>query len=96
MLSEWKGTPAWQLRGMATDSDWQGKGVGARIVAHALDLARRQSPQIKVFWCNARIPARRFYEKIGWKAVGEVFEIPTAGPHIRMAFAALESRMDEG
>jgi hypothetical protein len=37
-----------------------------------------------LLWCNARVPAVPFYREMGWAVVSEPFEIPTAGPHVRM------------
>ena len=42
---------------------------------------RSSPPQL---WCNARTPAVGFYQRMGWAVVSDVFEIPTAGPHVRM------------
>jgi len=83
-LNTWLGQPAWQLRGMATDPAVRGIGVGRRLLQFleqdlAADLAA--SPQL---WCNARTPATGFYQRMGWSIVSDVFEIPTAGPHVRM------------
>jgi len=38
----------------------------------------------RLLWCNARVPAVGFYESLGWRVVSERFEIPTAGPHVKM------------
>ena len=38
-------------------------------------------------WCNARTPARGFYERYGFVAEGEEFELPDIGPHFRMSLA---------
>jgi predicted GNAT family N-acyltransferase len=35
-------------------------------------------------WCNARTPARGFYERAGFAAVGEEFALPDIGPHFLM------------
>src|SRR5690606_32083386 len=51
---------AWRLRGMATAEAWRGAGVGARVLAAVLDHVRSQGGTL--VWCNARVPARRFYE----------------------------------
>ena len=88
MLSEWEGAPAWQLRGMATDESRQKSGVGRSLVQYAIGLARVKSPEIILFWCNARVTAIGFYEKLGWRVVSEAFEVPTAGPHVRMLYRA--------
>ena len=38
---------------------------------------------VRVF-CNARVPARSFYERAGFHACSEVFELPPIGPHLVM------------
>jgi GNAT superfamily N-acetyltransferase len=81
-LSQWEGEPAWQLRGMAVADDYRNKGVG-RLLLEEVDRGVSQSP-VRLLWCNARVPASGFYQKHGWLVVSEVFEIPTAGPHVRM------------
>ena len=76
------GRPAWRLRGMATAPGHRGSGIGGRVLRAALDHARAHGAE--VVWCNARTPARRFYERAGFVAVGEEFEEPLIGPHVRM------------
>ncbi|MCB9684348.1 MAG: GNAT family N-acetyltransferase [Alphaproteobacteria bacterium] len=68
----------WQLRGMAVLSELQGAHVGAALVrtVHAEVAAP--------MWCNARAAVEGFYARQGWRAVGELFEIPPIGPHRRM------------
>lgn len=82
MLSEWDKRPAWQLRGMAVDPAWRGKGIGEMLL-RAIEERARQS-DVRQMWCNARTPAIRFYGKLGWQVVSDEFEIPSAGPHVRM------------
>lgn len=85
MLSAWEGEPAWQLRGMATEEGWQGKGIGQAVLGHLMALAVGASePPVRLFWCNARVPALRFYARLGWEVMSEEFEIPTAGPHRKL------------
>jgi hypothetical protein len=38
-------------------------------------------------WCNARTPARGFYERAGFAVEGEEFELPEIGPHVLMTLA---------
>ena len=76
-------SPAWQLRGMATDPDFQGQGIGRKLLAVS-EQAIVRSSDIRLFWCNARLSAVRFYEKSGWYCVSAQFEIPGAGSHCRM------------
>ena len=84
MLNQWEGEPAWQVRGMATDARFRSRGLGAALLRMAeAELAADRS-QAQLLWCNARVPAVRFYEKHGWAVSGEPFDIPTAGPHVKM------------
>lgn len=70
--------PVWQLRGMATSPAWRGRGVGAAL------LSAVEAEVGEPIWCNARTSASGFYARHGWHAVGETFEIPAVGPHVRM------------
>ena len=85
--SQWQGAPAWQLRGMATAPEARRQGLGRRVLERMeQDLrsiaARGEAPLL--LWCNARVPAVAFYRRMGWEVVSEQFDIPTAGPHVRM------------
>jgi GNAT superfamily N-acetyltransferase len=82
--STWNGEPAWQLRGMATDPAVRGSGVGRALLDY-LDQHIRSRSHVRHVWCNARVPAAGFYRRAGWRVESEVFEIPTAGPHVRMS-----------
>jgi len=82
-LNCWLDEPAWQLRGMATAPDFRGNGLGRAMLSFVeSDLLATQP--VHLLWCNARVPAARFYQRLGWQIVSEEFEIPTAGPHVRM------------
>lgn len=83
LLNEWEGREAWQLRGMATATELRDKGVGQRLLAFAEETLREGSDARRM-WCNARSSAVGFYEKMGWRAVSEEFDIPGVGPHYRM------------
>jgi GNAT superfamily N-acetyltransferase len=86
LLSEWEGKPAWQLRGMATEPAYQRTGIGRELVHYATRHAALSQRDIGIFWCNARVTAAGFYEKLGWRRVSEEFVIPTAGPHVKMTW----------
>lgn len=73
---------AWRLRGMATLSDVQGRGAGTRLVAEG--IAAAQASGAELMWCNARVTALGFYEKLGFVAVGDPFELPNSGRHYLM------------
>jgi GNAT superfamily N-acetyltransferase len=75
--------PAYQVRGMATVEKVRGSGAGRLLLLACIEEARKAGAC--VVWCNARIPAAGFYAKHGFVQEGEVFEIPTAGPHCVMS-----------
>lgn len=70
-----------QLRGMAVDPLWQGKGVGAAVVDAAHEIAAAAGLSL---WCNARMSASGFYARCGWVPEGPVFDVPGIGPHVVM------------
>jgi GNAT superfamily N-acetyltransferase len=81
-LSTWDDLPAYQLRGMATAADMQRRGIGRQLL-HAADAFALTTP-LRTIWCNARRIAIPFYQAHHWQIVSEEFDIPTAGPHVRM------------
>lgn len=72
----------WQLRGMAVVPEAQRQGIGEALLKASIDEARRHGGDS--LWCNARVCAAAFYQKHGWTVLGPEFDIPTAGPHVRM------------
>jgi predicted GNAT family N-acyltransferase len=76
------GISAFQLRGMAAVPESRGSGLGTQIVRTCVDFAREKSA--RMLWCNARTSAAGFYLKLGFQIVGDEFDIPTVGPHVRM------------
>jgi GNAT superfamily N-acetyltransferase len=83
----WPGTDAlpaepaaWRLRGMAVDPSMQGTGVGRLVLAEGLASAREAGAPL--LWANARTSAIGFYERIGWRVVGEEYVATDSGlPH---------------
>lgn len=73
---------AWRLRGMAVEADRRGSGVGAALLAAAIDAARDAGGPL--LWCEARHAAEGFYAKYGFVGSGELFDVPVAGPHRHM------------
>lgn len=69
----------YRLRGMATDVDFQGQGLGKSMIQHSLTFLRDKN--IKFVWANARIKAFNFYESLGFHFHGELFDLPRIGPH---------------
>jgi GNAT superfamily N-acetyltransferase len=72
-----------QLRGMATLPNVRGAGYGAALVQACVEAS--QTAGGTLIWCNARTSAAPFYQKHGWQILGDEFDIPTVGPHYRMA-----------
>src|SRR5205823_13425096 len=72
----------WRGRGMATKAPARARGAGAAVLAALLDHARAEGA--RSVWCNVRTPARSLYERAGFRAVSEEFELPGIGPHFRM------------
>jgi GNAT superfamily N-acetyltransferase len=71
---------AWQLRGMAVMADRQGQGIGAIVLAEAIEVVRASGAPL--LWANARVTALNFYERLGFDVVGEVFDYgPASLPH---------------
>jgi GNAT superfamily N-acetyltransferase len=81
--SEWAGEPAYQLRGMATAPQARRMGLAKRVM-DLIERDLRDAGGTLLMWCNARVPAVEFYRSMGWEVVSEPFEIPSAGPHVRM------------
>ena len=71
---------AWRLRGMAVDPSQQGSGVGRLVLDEAVAAAREGGAPL--LWANARTAALGFYERMGWRVVGEEFIAGDSGlPH---------------
>ena len=73
---------AWRLRGMATLADMRGHGAGRALIAEGVRVAI--SAGASLLWCNARVSAQGFYEKVGFVAVSDLFHLPVGGPHYVM------------
>jgi ribosomal protein S18 acetylase RimI-like enzyme len=76
------GRGSWRVRGMATLPSCRGRGAG-RAVLDAL-VQHAMSHGACRIWCNARTPARSLYERAGFTATSDEFELPQIGPHFVM------------
>ncbi len=72
----------YQLRGMATLSNYQGKGFGKDLVSKTVEILKGNN--IDIVWCNARVIALDFYIKQGFNIIGKEFDIPQIGGHYVM------------
>lgn len=76
---ELKSAKSYRLRGMATEPEYRGHGVG-RVVLNRGEQELREK-NCDLLWFNAREIAFPFYEKLGFKFLGPLFDIPGIGPH---------------
>ncbi len=75
--------PSIQLRGMATSSRFQGRGIGGLLLEHG--IAHAETRDVDAVWANARDSALGFYCSHGFEIVGEGFiESATRLPHHRV------------
>lgn len=87
------GPGLWRIRGVATEPALQGRGHGRAVVEACLAHARAhrgacvavrgQGHAREVAWLNGRVPSRGFYEGLGFRVVGEPFDTPPSGAHLR-------------
>jgi len=69
----------YRLRAMATDSSARGEGVGKQIIEFAIEKLKEMN--VELLWCDARLKATGFYDKMGFKTLGDVYDVPEIGPH---------------
>ncbi|MBN2086704.1 MAG: GNAT family N-acetyltransferase [Anaerolineales bacterium] len=79
------------IRQMAVEERFRKRGVGAGLIAYAEQTARGMG--IRKINMHARVYARGFYERLGYRAAGEEF-IEVTIPHIEME-KTLEGEDDE-
>lgn len=72
-------TSQYRLRAMATSRSVRGKQVGRQIIEASIE--RLKNMNIDLLWCDARLEATGFYEKLGFKMKGEIYNVPDIGPH---------------
>lgn len=73
----------YQLRGMATLPEFQGQGLSSELLNMAFPVIKQNF--CTLLWCNARVTAIGFYEKVGFKTFStEPFEIEGIGMHVLM------------
>ncbi len=72
----------YQLRGMAIATSFQQKGVGQQLICAV--FATLKNSGVEIIWCNARVVAVTFYEKLGFIKTTTKFNIPSIGLHYLM------------
>ena len=71
-----------RLRGMAVDTEYRGQNIGRKLIEKLEEYVKIQNGDL--IWCDARIGAFDFYKKLGFKKIGESYEVPHAGIHYFM------------
>jgi len=75
----------YQISQMVVSPNAQRTGIGSILLKELLSLAHNNGCHKIVL--NARIEAKEFYEKLGFKCIGEIFCSKTTNiPHIKMIF----------
>ena len=57
----------WRIRGMAVIPEYRKQGIGKQIIDYFI---KSKGTEIRELWCNARIGAQGFYEKLGFTSLG--------------------------
>jgi GNAT superfamily N-acetyltransferase len=85
---------SWRVRGMATEPQARGRGAGSAVLQALLDHAQAQNAQL--VWCNARVPALSLYERAGFVAASDPFEVAQIGPHVVMEWRRAQEAQPAG
>lgn len=72
----------YRLRQMATLEEFRNIGAGRAIVNFAENIIKERG--FDFLWCKGRTTVQKYYEKLGFKPYGDVFDYPPIGPHIIM------------
>ena len=73
---------AYRLRGMAVLPGFRGQGVGRALVQACVRHVLAHGGN--TLWCNGRVSALGFYQALGFRPIGDVFDLPISGPHYRL------------
>ena len=72
----------YRLRGMATHPNFRRKSAATKLMEKSFVFLKQK--ECDILWCNARLIAVKFYKSLGFKIIGEIFDIPKIGPHYKM------------
>lgn len=75
--------PAFHIRQMGTLPEWRRQGQASRVLS-SLEVGATEHWGCNSGWLQAREEAVPFYQSQGWNCFGEVYELPTIGPHFSM------------
>lgn len=78
-----KSCDEFQIYQMVVEPEYQRQGLGTIILQTLIAIATERGASLIVL--NARVAKMRFYEKHGFKSIGEVFASASTGvPHVKM------------
>jgi ribosomal protein S18 acetylase RimI-like enzyme len=69
---------------LAVHEDYRGRGIGSRLLKHAEERIGRVSPHVFLCVSSFNDAARRFYERHGFRQVGELKDYAVAGKTERL------------
>ena len=72
----------YRLRQMATLEEYRKLGAGRAVVNFAEKIIKERG--FDFIWCKGRTTVQKYYENLGFKPHGDVFDYPPIGPHIVM------------
>ena len=72
----------YRLRAMATLPSAQNTGAARALLNTAFQILKEKGQDL--LWCDARIIATGFYEKLGFEKLGDSYSIPIIGLHYLM------------
>lgn len=72
----------YRLRAMATLPSAQNTGAARALLNTAFQILKAKGQDL--LWCDARIIATGFYEKLGFEKLGDSYSIPIIGLHYLM------------
>lgn len=72
----------YRLRQMATLEEYRKLGAGRAVVIFAEKIIKERG--FDFIWCKGRTTVQKYYENLGFKPHGDVFDYPPIGPHIVM------------
>lgn len=71
-----RGTRRMSIEAVQTRADMRGKGIGARLIQHCLDVGRERRITLVQLTSNAKRPdAHRFYERLGFEKTHAGFKL---------------------
>lgn len=79
---EFSSRKQYRLRAMATHEEYRKLGAGREVVNFAENILKDKGTEL--LWCMGRTNVQGYYEKLGFRPYGEVFDYPPIGPHIVM------------